>query len=574
MMFATVIKFARRQNPEEIARQYNVLNQVVLKRLALTIIVYSLALVFLPLWLATVLAIVDATAETAGLHLMRNLKPERQPFAYLGSVASVITTEAAYMTLVALLWQMDNAYAKALATGLASQTLLQLAVLRSIHLPYAAAGLATAVIAAMVAILGEWQQLGGMGSLALQISAMLASAWFVLMTLQSNHHLHDQMARDRSAAQAADRAKSRFLAQISHELRTPMNAILGLGHAELAAETRPEHKERLDLIVGSARNLSVLLDDILDMSAIEEGRMTLRPRTTNPAIEITSAVALYRQFFTSAGLDLIVRIDPSLPRSAALDAQRLRQCLTNLLSNALKNTRHGGVTVTAAMMAPSLLAIEVSDTGIGISPDEAEGIFEPFRQGSAATSGTGLGLSISRSLARAMGGDLRLVERPPGACFRLTLMLSPVSDLPVPMPPRPLPSARFTGARVLIVDDIATNRLVARVQLSIYGLLCEEAPDGETALARIVADPPDIVLLDLAMPGMDGNETLRRLRAMPPPISRLRVVAMTADATLTNTPQRGPLGFDGYLVKPLTPEAVGQLLSDQLGERVLPQMLP
>lgn len=573
-MISSICRFARRQNAEEIARQYGVLNQVQILRLLLTGVVYALALTFLPTWLALVLALCESTAEVAGLKLMRALDPARHPGAYLGTLMSVITTEAAYMTLVALLWQMDDAYAKALATGLAALTMMQLAVLRSVHLPYAQVGLLTTVLIAGVAVLAEWHPARGFGGLAIQFVAVGGAAVFVQMTIRSNHRLHTQMAADRSAAQAADRAKSRFLAQISHELRTPLNAIVGLGHAELAAETQPDRKERLDLIVMSARNLSVLLDDILDLSAIDEGRTPLRPRMTNPAAEITSSVALYRPFFVGAGLDLIVRIDPSLPRSAALDAQRLRQCLTNLLSNALKYTRQGGVTVTAGMAGPGMLAIEVADTGRGIPPEEAEHIFEPFRQGHAATSGSGLGLSISRALARAMGGDLQLVSRSRGACFRLTLAISVVPDLPVPQQPSPLPAARFTGARVLIVDDIATNRLVARVQLSVYGLLCDEAADGATALAKIAADPPDIVLLDLAMPGMDGNETLRRLRAMPPPISRLRVVAMTADTAMADLPQRSPLGFDGYLVKPLTPEAVGQLLTDQLGTRLAPSMLP
>lgn len=573
-MPSRVIQFAKRQSAEEIARQYGVLNQVQVLRLALTMVVYALALTFLPTWLAVVLALCEATAEIAGLKLMRQLDPARATGAYLGTVLAVITTEATYMTLVALLWQMDDPYAKALATGLAALTMMQLAVLRSVHLPYAQAGLVTTIIITLIAVVAEWQQGGVLASLLIQLCAVSGAAVFVQMTMQSNHRLHNQMAVDRSAAQAADRAKSRFLAQISHELRTPLNAILGLGSAELAAETRPDRRERLDLIVVSARNLSLLLDDILDLSAIEEGRTPLRPRLTNPAAEITSAVALYRPFFSGAGLELIVRIDPSLPRSAALDAQRLRQCLTNLLSNALKYTRQGGVTVTAGMAGPGMLAVEVADTGPGIAPDEAEHIFEPFRQGHSATSGSGLGLSISRALARAMGGDLQLVPRARGASFRLTLTISVVPDLPVPQLPKPLPSARFTGARVLIVDDIATNRLVARVQLSVFGLLCDEAADGETALAKIAADPPDIVLLDLAMPGMDGNETLRRLRAMPPPVSRLRVVAMTADASLADLPQRSPLGFDGYLVKPLTPETVGQLLTDQLGNRLAPSMLP
>lgn len=573
-MLNSLLRFAHRQDAEEIGRQHAALMRFHLQLYVLNLLVYGIPLAFLPWWIPLTLALVDTAAEHASLRLSDRLDPARNPGRYLGVLLAVVVTEAAYMTQVALLWQLADPYAKALATALATLALLQATSMRAIHLPNALTAVSVIAVAALIALACEWRQSPDLTRLAAELVGVGGTLWFVIMTLTSNHTLHDEMARDGQAAMAADRAKSRFLAQMSHELRTPLNAILGLGHAEMTAERDPGRRERLELVVSSARGLAVILDDILDLSAIEEGRMPLRPRVTDPAAEIRSAAALYRPFFAAAGLELAVSIAPEVPPAAALDAQRLRQCLANLLSNALKHTRSGGVQIAAAMPAPHLMAIEVSDTGPGVPAEEAERIFEPFRQGSSSTSGSGLGLSISRALARAMGGDLRLMPASDGARFRLTLAVTPQEIAPR-RNPEPAPGgARYPGARVLVVDDIATNRLVARAHLTLYGLRCEEAGDGETALARIAADPPDLVLLDLSMPGIDGHETLRRLRAMPPPASRIRVVAMTADATAQTASRQEVLGFDGYLIKPLTPEAVGQILTDHFGQVRRPRLLP
>ena len=411
-MLNSLLRFAHRQDAEEIGRQHAALMRFHLQLYVLNLLVYGLPMAFLPWWIPLSLAVVDTAAEHASLRLSDRLDPARHPGRYLGVLLAVVVTEAAYMTQVAMLWQLADPYAKALATGLATLALLQSTSMRAIHLPHAMTAVWVIAVAALIALACEWRQSPDLTRLAAELVGVGGALWFVIMTLTSNHTLHDEMARDRQAALAADRAKSRFLAQMSHELRTPLNAILGLGHAEMTAEPDPGRRERLELVVSSARGLAVILDDILDLSAIEEGRMPLRPRVTDPAAEIRSAAALYRQFFAAAGLELEVTIAPEVPPAAALDAQRLRQCLANLLSNALKHTRSGGVRIAAAMPAPHLLAIEVSDTGPGVPAEEAERIFEPFRQGSSSTSGSGLGLSISRALARAMGGDLRLM---PGA---------------------------------------------------------------------------------------------------------------------------------------------------------------
>lgn len=310
-----------------------------------------------------------------------------------------------------------------------------------------------------------------------------------------NHGVYAGIAREGASAQMADQAKSRFLAQMSHELRTPLNAILGLGHAELAQATDPASQERLRLMTDAARGLAVILDDILDMSAIEAGHLPIRPLPCNPAQEITTAAALYRPLFEAEGLSVVLKLSPDLPAHAALDSQRLRQCLSNLFSNALKHTRTGGVTLRAEQAINGDLLISFADTSPGIPQTEAQRLFEPFQRGSGDQPGTGLGLSITRALARSMGGDLHLIHSLTGAEFhlRLALLATPqvshvlesTKDL------ASATSASSTGLCVLVVDDIATNRLVAKAHLHLNGISVEEANSGAEALVRVQEDGID-----------------------------------------------------------------------------------
>lgn len=447
-------------------------------------------------------------------------------------------------------------------------TLLQMASIRVVHLPYAAAGLGISFLVSLLAVTVNWQSRSGFEGLVFSYLALAAAAYFVYAIVIANHDLHDGMARERVAAKTADRAKSRFLTQMSHELRTPLNAILGLGHAELAHARDSASIERLQLVTDAARSLAVILDDILDMAAVEAGRLPIRPVTCNIANELDAAAALYRPLCHGQGLTFSVTLAPDLPAHAQIDTQRLRQCLSNLFSNALKHTISGGVQMKARLNESGLLAVTVSDTGTGIAPDIADRLFEPFQRGASDAPGSGLGLSISRSLARAMGGDLVLLpaDKHAGASFLLTLALGAVPDAQTATPPQTAQTqiADMQGRTVLVVDDIATNRLVARAHLALYGVTVTEAASGAAAVEMIRASAPDLVLLDMNMPGMDGIATLKNIRALPSRAARLPVIAMTADATNDHRRRYLEAGLDGYLAKPLTPEAVADLLAQHL----------
>jgi signal transduction histidine kinase/CheY-like chemotaxis protein len=548
---------------DELARQHRLLTDGVGLRSVLTGLVYALSTFFVPLPVVLLCAAVDFGSERLSLRWMKGLNPARAPQRYLATVAAGMLSQLAYAMVLALAYQSHMPLAQPFAAGVLTLTMLQMASIRIIHLPYAISGLSVTFAVGVGAVLYDWQSRTGVMGLAMSLIALLAAAYFIAAIVRGNHGLHDGIARERASARMADQAKSRFLAQMSHELRTPLNAILGLGHAELAQATDPASQDRLRLMTDAARGLAVILDDILDMSAIEAGHLPIRPMPCNPIKEITAAAALYRPLFEAAGLSVTLGLSPDLPTHAALDSQRLRQCLSNLFSNALKHTKTGGVTLRAELAFNGDLIISFADTGPGIPQAEAERLFEPFQRGAGDQPGTGLGLSITRALARSMGGDLQLIPSLTGAEFRLRLALqvlpkiSPVREHhePAPRTPNALP----TGLCVLVVDDIATNRLVAKAHLHLHGITVEEAASGVEALARLQQNGIDLVLLDMNMPGMDGIETLQRLRSLPGCAS-LPVIAMTADATEAHRKRYLAAGMNGYLAKPLTPEAVAEML--------------
>lgn len=549
---------------EEIARQHRMLEQDHALRNFILGVNYIIGAIFVPPHIVALLAVADFAAEGLGLRWMKGLKPAEAPHHYLGTLFAVHLSHMAFTAMLVLCFRSNLPLAQAYAAGAISLSLLQLASVRVIHKPYAVVGLATSFTVAAIALLLAWYSRSGGADMPLGMISLVVAAYCVWAIIHANHALHAGMARERATARAADQAKSRFLAQMSHELRTPLNAILGLGHAEMMQARDPASMERLRLVTDAARGLAVILDDILDMSAIEAGHLPIRPVPCHPAREIAAAAELYRPLFEAQGLLIGLAISSDLPARAVLDPQRLRQCLTNLFSNALKHTRWGGVAVQAEISADGKIAIIFSDTGPGISTSEAERIFQPFQRGPSAQPGTGLGLSITRALARSMGGDMVLLPSAEGARFLLTLgFTTEISPQAAPEhASTPQPGTDVAKAtRVLIVDDIATNRLVARAHLRLLGVATEEAASGQEALDKIRQAAPDLVFLDMNMPGLDGLDTLRLIRKLPSRAARVPVVAMTADATDAHRRRYLEAGLDGYLAKPLTPESVCEIIA-------------
>lgn len=545
-----ICDFARRQPVAEVAHQYQVLKGFTLRRRALVTLAFGIAIAYQPPWLITLFYALDVVFDLATLRLLRDLDPALNPERYILALATNLALSTSFTALPALCWLVDAPLAKAYALAMVLIALIHHSTLRNVHLPLSISASVGTTLVAVAANTTLWVQHGDWQQLGVTSLSLAGATYYAVLTILAMHRLQADLTREREVARHANLAKTRFVAQLSHELRTPLNAIIGLSEAELLSAPRPETRERMTVLAQSARDLGDLLEDILDLSAIEANDLAIRPAALDLKSQIRSTLQLFQRQFEDRGMALDLVIAPDLPDWVWLDGKRLRQCLSNILSNAMKYGGRGRVRVEVRAEAGGL-ALRVADSGPGVTEALRDRIFEPFVRGHDLAPGTGLGLAISRMLARRMGGDLVLLAQGPGAQFLLTL---PFRALPGP-PARPAVETpqRLEGMRVLVVDDIATNRLVAATYLRLLGAEALQASDGATALQIASDTRPDLILMDLVMPGMDGVETRERLAArmgaaLPP------VIALSAGAGA-----RGD--FDGHLVKPLTLEKLREALA-------------
>jgi two-component system sensor histidine kinase/response regulator len=365
----------------------------------------------------------------------------------------------------------------------------------------------------------------------------------------------EQLQLATASAEAGSRAKTTFLAAMSHELRTPLNGVLGLTDVLLTRDHDGDTRELLETIRRSGDALLALLNDILDLSKIEAGHMSIEPA---PFVlpELLEAV---RELYVSRAIEkdlyLDLRIDPSTPARLLADPFRLRQVVLNLVSNALKFTSQGGVAVVASHQGETL-TLSVTDTGMGMPSDVCEHLFEPFYQAESGArrrvGGTGLGLAISRKLSRAMGGDITVSsDVGVGSTFTVTITARPAPVAPLAPAPTSLGPADHLPRRVLLVEDNVVNQKVARLMLERLGISTIIAYNGAEALARLAVERVDLVLMDCHMPVMDGFEATRRIRALPDERSVLPILALTA--ALFDDERRAILeaGMDAVVPKPI-----------------------
>jgi signal transduction histidine kinase/DNA-binding response OmpR family regulator len=379
----------------------------------------------------------------------------------------------------------------------------------------------------------------------------------------------EQLAEARDQAKAATEAKSAFLSRMSHELRTPLNSILGFAQLLAADRSLTEaQRAQVQTLLGAGRHLLELVNGLLDLSKIEAGRLELAPRTVALSQLLGSCAELLRPEAERKGIALRVALSESLPEHVRADPTRLRQLVLNLLSNAVKFTPPGGVVALRAMAlveagAVRPVRIEVEDTGPGIPKEQQGRLFQDFQQiAPSLEPGTGLGLAITAKLAEAMGGRIGCDSEPGrGALFWIELPL-PVEAAPEAEAAEASPPAADRALRVLVVDDVAANRLVARAMLTAAGHEADLAADGDSAIAAVEAHDYDAVLMDLQMPGMDGLEATRRIRALPPPKGRVPVVALTASALPEQVEACRAAGMDAHLAKPIERDALLAVLAE------------
>ncbi|MEF8769859.1 MAG: ATP-binding protein [Candidatus Accumulibacter phosphatis] len=384
--------------------------------------------------------------------------------------------------------------------------------------------------------------------------------------------IEQQLIAAKEAAESASRAKSAFLANMSHEIRTPMNGVIGMAdlllHEPLAERAR--HYART--IQRSGRALLGVLDDVLDLSKIEAGRLDLESACFDLPAMLRELQDLFGETARLKNVTLRVTAAADLPRWVTGDVVRLRQVLLNLVSNAVKFTTHGTIDVDACREADGALRFAVHDTGIGIAADKQAQIFEAFAQAEQGTTrrfgGTGLGLSIARELVRLMSGEIGVQSSPgEGSCFWFRVRL-PEATAPAAAGRRAV-AGSFAGRRVLVAEDDPVNAEVTRATLLHYGIDVVLVPDGEQAVTEQARQPFDLVLMDCQMPRMDGFEATRRIREVEKlrGTQRTPVVALTAHAMAGYRDECLQAGMDDYLVKPFEAAALRQMLGRWLNNQ-------
>ncbi|GBC60224.1 hypothetical protein DENIS_1175 [Desulfonema ishimotonii] len=381
---------------------------------------------------------------------------------------------------------------------------------------------------------------------------------------------NEALLRAKEAAESANRAKSEFLANMSHEIRTPMNAVLGFTELLYPTVTEEKQKNYLEAIRSGGKNLLTLINDILDLSKIEARKMELQCEPVNLRAVLEEIKGIFSLRIREKGLVFAMEIDPSVPESLMLDEVRVRQMIFNLMGNAVKFTPSGYIRLSVCRHVPPGregppdLVIAVTDTGIGIPEESMAKIFEAFGQQEGQSNkkygGTGLGLTITKRLAEVMGGEIRVQSKVGrGSRFEIVLHNVVCDTVMTESPAIPDPGAIragdivFDGAIVLVVDDIQANRNLVRAYLQDMSIRFTEAENGKQAIQAARQERPDLILMDIRMPVMDGCIATEQIRG-DVVLKDIPVIALTASGVKSEQERIMKYGFDGILTKPFNRE--------------------
>lgn len=390
----------------------------------------------------------------------------------------------------------------------------------------------------------------------------------LMQEIASHRRTDELLQKAKLSAEQANRAKSRYITAISHELRTPLNAILGYAQILDGDETIPPHRRQaVNVIRRSGDHLLSLIEGTLDIARIESGKLSLDVKPLDFPDFVRQIVAMFELQARNKGIDFSYRPAGELPAWVRADERRLRQILINILGNAIKFTSRGGVTF-ALKYQREMATFEVRDTGPGIAPEELAHVFEPFSRGSAvhvgATGGTGLGLTIAKMLTDLMGGELSVESTPgQGSHFRVRLFLP--KSAPAGQGARRAQRVGYVGVRrrVLIVDNEKTDRDLLASMLEPLGFQLAQAASGQACLETIPSFRPHVIFMDLAMPGIDGWETIRRIRAAG--ITDAEIAVISANAFEKGTDNDAGIGAEDFITKPVRMDELLDWLGLRLG---------
>lgn len=422
--------------------------------------------------------------------------------------------------------------------------------------------LATAALAGLIFVTGRWSVRHSRGR-EQKLEALIAER---TATLRANEQ---QLVTAKTQAETANRAKSTFLAAMSHELRTPLNAILGFSQI-LRREDGLSSKgqNQLEIIGRNGKHLLEMINEVLDLSKIEADKMLLHPAAFSLRRTAADLTETFQLRASERGLTFRLELGPGVPEYVVADGPKLRQVLINLLSNALEHTSVGEVILSLSQTGDHI-RFAIQDTGKGIAPHDLEQVFEPFKQAAiddtlaaAESKGSGLGLAISRRLVALMGGTIEVESIVgEGSCFHFELVLPRAANPGDSASPFRITGYQGPRQRILVVDDVETNRAVLRDLLTLLDFEVSEADTGEAAIKTHLETPADLVLLDLHLPGMNGAAVAKVLRSIKP---RPRLIAVSASVFNFDQSSAARSNCDAFVPKPIEETALLSCIAEQL----------
>lgn len=414
---------------------------------------------------------------------------------------------------------------------------------------------------------------------------------YITVAMQ-NAITHEELSITKQRAERSEKFMQKFLANMSHEIRTPINAVTGMTHLLLEKDPRTDQLKYLESIENASESLLVIINDILDLSKIEAGKIEIEKIEFSVSHVIHTIKEIMQFKVEEKGLVLQVDIDSSIPPVIIGDPTRLSQIILNLIGNAVKFTEKGSVQLTVKNLQQKheivqtneseiiCLSFSISDTGIGMNREQQQKLFQDYVQASTDTSrkygGTGLGLSISKQLIQLQGGSIEVMSEPnKGSTFSFSLKYPVSKNKEIEHREKNISDAmllQLKGIKVLVADDNEYNRIIARetLQLHIKDIIIDEALDGKLALAMIERNNYDVVLMDLVMPNMDGYETVQRIRnTLSAPKNNLPVIALTASVVKSEIEKSKAAGMDGFIPKPFKSyELIGAIYRAVIGESI------